>query len=177
MTHRNLFVLAAAALLVAATSQSQAQEAVRKPDAAAAANAEKEGRVTRVRDLIGLEVVNEAGESYGMIEDLLVNKTSGTIEFALVASEKESKELYPLPWKALTLYQGETAEDQYVILGMQREQFVKAPTIARQAYPTMTYSQWNTTYVPQVTAYYGPVRPAPARAVRRTARAVRRAVD
>jgi len=176
MSHGTLFSLTAA-LLIAVASPLAAQEVVRKPDASAnAASAEKEGRVTRVKELIGLEVVNEAGESYGMIEDLLLNKTSGQIEFVLVASEKESEELYPLPWKALTLYQGQTADDQYVILGMQREQFVKAPTITRQAYPTLTYSQWNA-YVPKVTAFYGPVRPAEARAVRRANRAVRRAID
>ncbi|MDZ4686277.1 MAG: PRC-barrel domain-containing protein [Planctomycetaceae bacterium] len=176
MSHGKLFSLSAA-LLIAAAGQINAQEVVRKPDTSAnAATAEKDGRVTRVKELLGLEVVNEAGESYGLIDDLLLNKTSGQIEFVLVSAEKESEELYPLPWKALTLYQGQNADDQYVILGMQREQFVKAPTITRQAYPTLTYSQWNA-YVPKVTAYYGPVRPAEARAVRRTTRAVRRAID
>ena len=164
-----------ASLLAVATCGS-AQEAVRQPAATGAANAERDGRVTRVRDLLGLEVLNEQGESYGMIDDLLMNKTSGQIEFILVSAEKDSKELYPLPWKAVTLYQGATAEEQYVILGMEKEKFVKAPTIARQQWPTMTYSQWNA-YVPQVTTYYGGVRPAEARAIRRTARAVRRAVD
>lgn len=169
-------VVAVAALLISAAGLS-AQEALPRKAGADAATAEKEGRVTRARDLIGLEVVNEAGESYGMIDDLLVNKQTGQIDFVLVASDKDSKELYPLPWKAVTLYQGQNADDQYVILNMQKEQFTKAPSIVRTQLPTMTYSQWNTTYVPQVQSYYGRVTPAEARAVRRTARAVRRAVD
>lgn len=169
-------VVAVAALLVSAAGLS-AQETLPRKAGNDAATAEKEGRVTRARDLIGLEVVNDAGESYGMIDDLLVNKQSGQIDFVLVASEKDSKELYPLPWKALALYQGQNADDQYVILNMQKEQFAKAPSIVRTQLPTLTYSQWNSTYVPQVQQYYGRVTPAEARAVRRTARAVRRAVD
>jgi hypothetical protein len=175
----------------AAASVLQAQEAVRQPAPAPGANrqpaasqpaasqaakAEEQGRVTRIRDLLGLEVVNEAGESYGMIDDMLLNKTSGQIEFVLVAQEENSRELHPLPWRTLTLYRGESPEDQYVILGLPREQFQKAPTITRQQWPTMTVTQWNT-LAPEVTAFYRPVRPAEARAVRRAARAARRVLD
>lgn len=167
--------LLTAATLIGGLNFAFAQQAVAQPAAKPdAARAEQEGRVTRIKDLLGLEVLNEGGESYGMIEDLLLNKSTGQIEFLLVAPEKNSKELYPLPWKTVTLYQ--TESDQYVILGMQEEQFAKAPTIMRTQLPTMTYTQWNTVG-PQVTAYYGPVRPVEARAIRRAARAVRRAVD
>jgi sporulation protein YlmC with PRC-barrel domain len=161
------------------TAQDAVQkQTVQKPDATAAAatSAEQTGRVTRVKELIGLEVINEAGEAYGTIEDLMVNKTSGQIEFILVAPEKDSKELYPMPWRTVTLYQGNDAKDQYVILGMPKEQFSKAPTIMREQLPTYTNSQWNT-YVPRVTTFYGPIRPAEARAIRRTERAIRRALD
>jgi len=173
MSFKTLSLLTAALLAVA--TYASAQEAVRQPAGGAAA-AEKEGRVTRVKELIGLEVLNEQGESYGLIDDLLLNKKSGQVEYLLVSAEKDSQELYPLPWKAATLYQGENADEQYVILGMEKEKFIKAPTIQRQMVPTLTYSQWNS-YVPRVTTYYGNVRPAEARAIRRTARAVRRAVD
>ncbi|HET6426129.1 MAG TPA: PRC-barrel domain-containing protein, partial [Planctomycetaceae bacterium] len=141
-----------------------------------AASAEKTGRVTRVKELLNLEVINEQGESYGIIEDLMLNKSTGQVEYILVSTEKDSAELYPLPWRTVTLYQGNDAKDQYVILGMPKEQFSKAPTITRQQLPTITYSQWNT-YVPKVTTYYGQVRPAEARAIRRAERAVRRALD
>ncbi|MBI1345587.1 hypothetical protein GC163_04795 [bacterium] len=179
MSHRTL-ALAAVALIVTAATQLNAQQVTaRKPDtsSASASAAEQTGRVTRVRELLGLEILNEAGESYGVIDDLLLNKTSGQVEYVLVAPEKDSRELYPMPWKSLALYQGENADDQYVVVGMEREQFVKAPTITRQELPTMTYTQWNA-YVPQVTSYYGPInRPAEVRAIRRATRAIRRAVD
>lgn len=153
-----------------------AQEAARKPESAAAVAAEKTGRVTRVSELLNLEVLNEAGESYGIIEDLMLNKTTGQVEFILVSAEKNSAELYPLPWRTVTLYQGTDAKDQYVILGMPREQFIKAPTITREQLPTITYLQWNA-YVPKVTTFYGQVRPAEARAIRSTERAIRRSLD
>jgi sporulation protein YlmC with PRC-barrel domain len=166
-----------ATLALTVCNQIVAQDAVRKPEATTtAAAAEQSGRVTRVRELLGLEVLNEAGETYGTIEDLMLNKMSGQIEFILVTPEKDSKDLYPLPWRTVTLYQGADQKDQYVILGMPREQFSKAPTIAREQLPTITYSQWNT-YVPRVTTFYKPVRPAEARAIRRAERAIRRAVD
>jgi sporulation protein YlmC with PRC-barrel domain len=181
MSFKTLSLLTASLLAVSTCgwTQEPARQpapAARQPAATGAANAEQQGRVTRAKDMLGLEVLNEQGESYGVIDDLLLNKKSGQIEYLLVSSDQDSKELYPLPWKAVTLYQGETAEEQYVILGMEKEKFVKAPTIARQQLPTMTYTQWNA-YVPQVTTYYGNVRPAEARAIRRTARAIRRAVD
>jgi sporulation protein YlmC with PRC-barrel domain len=175
-----LLATAGAWLLCGLPLQAWDQPVVRQPVAAGnveqAEQAEQEGRVTRLRDLLGLEVISENGESYGEIEDLMLNKRTGQIEYALVAAEKDGQALYPLPWKTLTLYQGSDPKDQYVILGVERELFEKAPTVARQQWPTMTYSQWNA-YVPQVTAYYKTSRPAEARAIRRAARAVRRAMD
>jgi sporulation protein YlmC with PRC-barrel domain len=166
-----------AGLIVVQCMTAWSQEPPR-PDAGAkaATAAEQTGRVTRARDLIGLEVLSQGGESYGMIDDLMIDKRTGQVEFILVETGKDSEELYPMPWKTVALYQGEDAQDQYVIVNMQKEQFSKAPTIVRQQWPAMTYTQWNT-FVPQVTSYYGRIPRAEARAIRKTARAVKRAVD
>lgn len=178
---RNLLSLLTGVLTLSGLmTQIAAQQpaAPRKDNAAtaAAASAEEQGRVTRARDLLGMELVLQSGETYGMIDDLMINKKSGQIEFVLVATEDDAKELYPLPWKTLALYRGDDPQDQYLIIGMDRQRFEQAPTIVRQQWPAMTYTQWNT-FVPQVTTYYRDVRPVEARAIRRAARAARRALD
>ena len=134
------------------------------------------GRVTRARDIVGLDVVSATGENYGMIDDLVINPRSGQIEYIMVTESKEGKDLRPIPWQAITLFRGEGEDEQYVILGVERERFLKSPTIVRTELPTMTYQQWNE-YTPQVTTYYKSTTPAEARAVRRAARAIRRAAD
>ncbi len=174
---KNLSCFAIAVTMACALATDLKAQEAGQPAVQEAPKAVADTHVTRIRDLIGLEVLNQEGESYGVIYDMLVNRQSGQIEFVLVETEKDGEALYPLPWATVTIYRGETDEDRYVILGMPREQFLKAPTVTRQVWPTMTATQWNT-YVPQVTAYYGPVRRVEApRAVRRAVRAVRRAVD
>jgi len=177
MSRKLSTLVAALAMLALAQAQAQEQPAARQQDrtAAAANRAEQQGRVTRLRDLIGMEVVLENGDSFGIVDDLMVNR-SGQIEYALVETEEESKELYPLPWKTLAWYRGQEAEDQYLIIGMNKERVEKAPTVVRTQWPTMTYTQWNT-FVPQVTTFYGPVRPVEARAIRKAARTARRVLD
>jgi len=140
------------------------------PDATAAAtNAEQQGRVGRVQDLLGSDVVTQNGETFGTVDDIMINKKTGHVEFVLVATEQDSKDLFPIPWKTLAWYQGEDPKDQYLIIALTPQKFEQAPTIARQQWTGMTYSQWNTV-VPQVSTFYGPVRPAEARAIRRAAR-------
>lgn len=168
------FVLGTA--LVAPHLHAQDGQTVPQSGAKVVAPGEASGRVTRVRDVLGLEVLSEDGESYGTVEDLTLDKKTGQIEYVVIAPNKDSQELYPLPWQSLTLYQGDKQDDQYLILGMKREQFTKAPTITRTQWPAMTTTQWSA-YVPRVTTYYGEVRQVPPRVIRRTERAIRRAVD
>lgn len=182
----SVFMLAVAAFSGVAQAQGQPsvqpsgvprQPSGRNADATQEATAaEQQGRVARVSELVGMDVVTENGDSLGTIEDLMIDKRTGQIEYVLAAASKDSESLSPLPWKTLSWYQGDDPKDQYLILGMQREQFEKAPVVYRQQWPTMTYPQWNTV-LPQVTDFYRPIRPAETRAVRRATRAIRRAQD
>jgi sporulation protein YlmC with PRC-barrel domain len=178
------FVIALTGLTLAqsaAFSQQSSQEPVPQQQVQPAAPSptvpgEAAGRVSRIRDVLGLEVVSEKGESFGVVDDLTFDKQTGQIEYALIAPEDNSRDLYPMPWKAISIYQGEDPQDHYLIVALDQDRFQKAPTITREQWPTMTYTQWNT-YVPRVTTYYGEVRAIPPRAVRRAARAVRRVLD
>ncbi|HET6423320.1 MAG TPA: PRC-barrel domain-containing protein, partial [Planctomycetaceae bacterium] len=82
MNQFKLLALAAVAAAMTWSQTLQAQDTVQKTTAAPnadAASAEKTGRVTRVKELLNLEVINEQGESYGIIEDLMLNKSTGQV--------------------------------------------------------------------------------------------------
>jgi len=136
----------------------------------AAESAEQQGRVGRVQDLIGMPIVGQNGQPFGTVDDLMVDKRTGQIAYALVAQDKNSPTLYPVPWRAVAWTQDN--QGQFLAIAIKPEQIQQAPTVARQQWPTMTYTQWNTV-APRVTTFYAPIVPGEARAIRRTARAMR----
>jgi sporulation protein YlmC with PRC-barrel domain len=88
----------------------------------------KSGHTTaiRARKVIGTPVVNTKGEKVGEIEDLVLDKTSERIMFAVVGMGGFlgiNEKYHPLPWAALHFDEG---VDSYVI-PYTREQLMTAP--------------------------------------------------
>jgi sporulation protein YlmC with PRC-barrel domain len=126
---------------------------------------------TRASELMGMELVLENGTSIGTIKDLVLDNTSGQVQYAIVGDKGEYR---GIPWKTLSYYYGEEPKDRYFILNVDEARYQKAPAIPQKEY--QTFSTWST-YAPQVTKYYSDVRPARPAAVRRAERRLDRALD
>src|SRR5688572_18473210 len=88
----------------------------------------KSGHTTaiRARKVIGTPVKNTAGERIGEIEDVVLDKTSDRIMFAIVGLGGFlgiGEKYHPLPWSALHF---DEAVDSYVI-PFNKEQLMAAP--------------------------------------------------
>ncbi len=106
--------------------------------------------------IVGSNVKNPAGEYLGRIEEAAVNADTGQIEFALlhVGYPADTARLTPVPWNALVHVwdQGQAGGIPGAIqtfnLNMSRNQLDKAPTLARNAWPSSLGAQG-------IAAYYG----------------------
>lgn len=134
-------------------------------------NSQQNVDATRVSDFMGTEIVSENGDSFGVIKDMIISRSSGAIQYVIVSAD--NSDYRAIPWKTLALYQGQDPKDRYFILGMEKEVYHKAPVISQQEWTTFSTPGW-TTYAPQVTQYYSNVRPVTPGDVRRDRRQERR---
>ena len=67
------------------------------------------GQQTHFRStkIIGAQVKTTSGEDVGRIEDVLLNPTTGRIDFAVISSESK---LVPVPWQLLSVSGGASAQ-------------------------------------------------------------------
>jgi sporulation protein YlmC with PRC-barrel domain len=117
----------------------------------------KSGHTTaiRARKVIGTPVLNTQGEKVGEIEDLVLDKTSERIMFAVVGMGGFlgiMEKYHPLPWSALHFDEGVSS---YVI-PFTREQLMAAPadTLAE-----LTRGDGVAAFRNRALEYYGAQRP------------------
>ncbi|RZL40582.1 MAG: PRC-barrel domain containing protein [Rubrivivax sp.] len=85
----------------------------------------------------GTDVFNPAGDSLGSIDDLIIDKVSGQVRYAVLEFGGilgMGTDHYPLPWGML---QYDTTKDGYVV-DLEKEQLSDAPRYARDAEPEYT---------------------------------------
>jgi sporulation protein YlmC with PRC-barrel domain len=78
----------------------------------------------------GTEVYNSAGEHLGEIEDIMIDKPSGEVIYAIMSFGGFlgiGEKFHPLPWQVLHY---DTSKDGYVV-DLTKEQLKKAPASAR----------------------------------------------
>lgn len=81
----------------------------------------------RAKKVIGTSVKNTAGEKIGKVEDIVLDKTSNSILFAVVGFGGFlgiEEKYHPIPWSALDYNE---AEDSYVV-PFSKEQLKSAPS-------------------------------------------------
>ena len=97
----------------------------------------------------GTKVYNDAGEKLGSIDDLMIDKQSGQVRYAVLEFGGflgMATDRYPLPWSMLKYDKG---QDGYVV-SLDKAKLDKAPRYAEADVPAYT-----TDYSKRVDSYYG----------------------
>lgn len=96
----------------------------------------------------GTSVYNTTGESLGEIHDVMIDKVSGRVAYAVMSFGGFlgiGESYHPLPWTALTY---DTGKGGYVV-NVSRKQLENAPTYTSNAEPT-----WNRSYEQGIHDHY-----------------------
>lgn len=106
------------------------------------------GNLINAEKVHGTDVYNMAGEKLGTIEDIVLDKINGSVQFAVLSfggflglGDKH----YPLPWSALNY---DTRQGGYVV-NLSKEQLENAP-----AYEADEQIEWTPDYGRRVDAFY-----------------------
>jgi sporulation protein YlmC with PRC-barrel domain len=100
--------------------------------------------------LIGNDVYNKADESLGTIKELMIDMSSGTINYAVLSYGGflgVGDRLFAVPWRALTL---DTANKRFM-LSATKEQLKNAPGFDKDHWPSMADTAWAS----NVHSFYG----------------------
>jgi len=97
----------------------------------------------------GTSVYNGAGDKLGSIDDLMIDKRSGQVRYAVMKFGGFlgiDTDRYPIPWNMLKY---DTEKDGYVV-PLDKVKLEKAPK-----YPYQDVPAYDTIYVKRVNGYYG----------------------
>jgi len=97
----------------------------------------------------GTTVYNAAGEKLGSIDDLMIDKLSGQVRYAVLEFGGflgMGKDRYPIPWSMLKY---DTAQEGYVV-PLQKETLEGAPRYADNSIP-----DYDESYTASINKYYG----------------------
>lgn len=97
----------------------------------------------------GTDVYNTAGDKLGSVDDLIINKRTGKVEYAVMEFGGflgMGTDRYPLPWSMLKY---DTEKDGYVV-PLDKDKLDKAPRYAHDKVP-----EYTSDYGRSVNTYYG----------------------
>ena len=97
----------------------------------------------------GTAVYNSAGDKLGTIDDLMIDKLSGQVRYAVLEFGGflgMGKDRYPIPWNMLKY---DTAQEGYVV-PLQKETLEGAPKYADTSIP-----DYDESYTASINRYYG----------------------
>jgi sporulation protein YlmC with PRC-barrel domain len=100
-------------------------------------------------DVEGTNVYNQAGDKLGSIDDLMIDKTTGQVRYAVLEFGGflgMGTDRYPIPWKMLKY---DTRQDGYVV-PLDKTKLERAPKYEADAVPT-----YDVAYGQSVNKYYG----------------------
>ena len=96
----------------------------------------------------GTNVYNTAGDSLGEVHDVMIDKASGHITYAVMSFGGFlgiGQKYHPLPWSALTY----DSEHGGYVVDLSREQLEGAPVFAEDAQP-----KWTREYEQEIHKHY-----------------------
>ena len=102
------------------------------------------------KDICDKTVKNEQGENLGVIEDVVLDKVSGHIAYAVLKSGSVlglGGKFFALPWKMLHY----DDVDECFIADIHKDRLENAPGFDKDHWPDMSNREWNTS----IHSYYG----------------------
>jgi sporulation protein YlmC with PRC-barrel domain len=115
-----------------------------------ATSKETSGNVISSDKVEGTTVYNGSGEKLGSIDDLMIDKQTGHIRYAVLEFGGflgMGTDRYPIPWNFLRY---DTDKEGYVI-PLDKGKFANAPRYQEEAVPV-----YDTDYGRRIDSYYGP---------------------
>lgn len=108
-------------------------------------------KFTRVSQLTHQSLKNTSGESLGQINDLIVDPTTGRLEFAVIALQggEQTGKLTAIPW-TLVRASGE-GQMQNLTANIEKSKLSTAQTFERSQWPNMSQENWGQ----QIYSHYG----------------------
>ena len=110
----------------------------------------EKGRLISADKVEGTAVVNPKGENLGHISEIMIDKVSGKVAYAVLKYGSVvglGGKLFALPWDVLTY---DTRYDAYMV-DIPAERLEKAPSFDANNPPNMADPSWNK----QIRDYYG----------------------
>lgn len=110
----------------------------------------EESRALLTSSVIGLTVLNPAGEQLGRIEDFVLDMGSGRIAYAIMASAgflSGGERLFAVPIQSMTL----DLEQERFTLEADKQKLENAPGFDRDHFPRMGDRRWGAA----IYAYFG----------------------
>ncbi len=126
---------------------------------------------TRVSDFVGTEIVSEKGESFGVVKDLIISRSKGSVEYVIVSSD--NGDFRAIPLEHIGVLSRKRTEGSLLHSGNGERSLSKGSYYSSERMDQLSTPTW-TTYVPQVRNYYSNVRPVTPGEVRRERRQERR---
>jgi sporulation protein YlmC with PRC-barrel domain len=96
------------------------------------------------------QVVNDAGEHLGKMQDIMIDLDSGRIAYAVMSFGGfmgTGDKLFAVPWEAFQV----SFQDKNFILNVPKEKLKQAPGFDKNNWPAVA----NYTWLPEVYEYYG----------------------
>lgn len=107
----------------------------------------------RASKIIGMAVENPQGESLGSINDMMVDVSSGEIQYLAVAHGGVlgvGDKLFAVPMKAFKCVYDKESDQYTLVLNVTQERFENAPGFNQDQWPDMADAKWKAT----VNGYY-----------------------
>jgi sporulation protein YlmC with PRC-barrel domain len=107
-------------------------------------------RVLAASTMEGDDVKNDAGESLGKVDEIMIDIPSGRISYAVLSFGGVlgmGNKLFAVPWSALTVDQ----DEKCFILNVDKKKLEAAPGFDKDNWPDMA----DTTWASQIYSYYG----------------------
>lgn len=103
-----------------------------------------ERRNIRASELIGLNVQNNADETVGEINDIVIDSNSGTVDYVALSAGGFlgiGDTLFAVPWKAFECRQN--GDEHTVVLDIDKETLSKAKGFNQENWPDTANQQWR----------------------------------
>ena len=107
-------------------------------------------RILSATTIINDKVVNLRNENLGYIDELMIDRNSGRIAYAVLSFggfPGTRDKLFAVPWEALKV----DSENKQIILDVDPETLKAAPGFDQNNWPDMTTPEWHSS----IHAYYG----------------------